>query len=287
MQTTQFKSLLSNPSQTILIKIHPFDGIHYIWSYYVTMNSKHEDFTGKKTVGDVELFVTSGKNLTNAQHTGAEKHQMCLHPHIIFDKADRSTSNSVFKSTWCEEKSMCRWFPNFLKSKAALQFEPVFCAQRGGSISLSIHITTWEGKPLSELPLPQAVHTHGGGLRLSSMMYKFATSASNSFFKSILQGTIYYNLRQVIIILVSRQTVGFSWYFVQPGATCALSTRICGRAIFQKNIAGACLHNVSCHWQTLLFYVEKNTSQSLSHWVHINLKKQTAFYMSRLSCSIF
>lgn len=81
----------------------------------------------------------------------------------------------------------------------------------------------------------------------------YATSASNSPFFSSLQGNNYYNLMQVIIILVFRQMVGFSCYFVQPGATCALSTCICGRAIFQKNIAGACLHTLSCPWQTLLF----------------------------------
>lgn len=57
-----------------------------------------EDFTGKKTVVEVELFVRNGGNLTNAQHTGAEKHQMCLHPHIIFDTADRSKGNIVFMS---------------------------------------------------------------------------------------------------------------------------------------------------------------------------------------------
>lgn len=62
------------------------------------MNCMHEDFTGKKTVGELELFVRNGGNLTNAQHTGGEKHQMCLRPHIIFDTADRSTGNFVFMS---------------------------------------------------------------------------------------------------------------------------------------------------------------------------------------------
>lgn len=131
---------------------------------------------------------------------------------------------------------MRRWFSNFWKSKAALQFEPVFCAPRGGSISLSIHITSCGGKPLSELPLPQAVHTHRGGLLLRSIMYKLChLSVKQPFFSlSILQGTIYYNLVQVIIILVFRQTDGFSWCFVEAGATCAVSTCICGRAIFKR-----------------------------------------------------
>lgn len=106
---------------------------------------------------------------------------------------------------------MWQWFPNSWKSQAALPFE--FSSQRDGSLSLSIHITTCGGMPVHELP--QAASTHTEAVSLSALCcINYASPALNRSFSFFYSSSFYteqfLDTLQVIIILIFRQTVGFS-----------------------------------------------------------------------------